>query len=115
MKLQKIQIKILRAGNYTHKKHMHRHELGVRDLSAFPQLVPNSASFRWNKHLAVPSEILAFKRHRFCVQGVLFTMCGKLLISLYIYININDQDYTQQEKSGLLFSVANLRSFSRVI
>lgn len=27
-----------------------------------------------------------------------FTICGTLLITLYIYIGINDQDYTKMDK-----------------
>lgn len=85
-------------------------------MNVFPHLVPNSTSFPQREHLVVPSDILVFKRHRFCVHSVLFflTICGEFVI-LYIYININDQDYTQQTKSGILFSMDNLRCFSRVI
>ena len=80
--------------------YVRRKELEVGDLNQLTQYVPNSTALPYSEHCTIPSKTVLFKRCIFYVQCTLFffTICGTLLITLYIYIGINDQDYTKMDK-----------------
>lgn len=40
-----------------------------------------------------------------------FTICGTLLVTLYIYIGINDQDYTKMDKLRYALLCGQLKVF----
>ena len=61
----------------------------------------------------MPSEIVFFKRCTFYVHCsfFFFTICGTLLVTLYIYIGINDQDYTKMDKLRYALLCGQLKVF----
>ena len=98
-----------------------RKELELGDLNQLTQYVPNSTAFPYSEHCTILSEIVLFKRCIFYVWCsfffFFFTICGTLLITLYIYIGINDQDYTKMDKIryALLCGQFKVVFFLRVI
>ena len=91
-----------------------RKELEVGDLNQLTQYVPNSTAFPYSEHCTIPSEIVLFKRcivYVRCSFFFFFTICGTLLITLYIYIGINDQDYTKMDKIRYAFLCGQFKGF----